>query len=226
MKIYNENSENKEIAVISFFDGVKEDRLRMLGLKTFSISCIGGWNVFNKIERYEKQVSNIIKEEPCFKVFILVGICKLANLALGVSNIIASKFTDKKILCIGAPFCFDCDKGVSPSCNGVLLSPALRSAWRKEQNRKNLSIYGDACNIPVDINILKVIQFIPYSDLWDLDIKNKEKLSNIVSFTYEKYVENHNSNEKTHAFFIDFLKNEEEKEIFLKKILDLVYESS
>ena len=95
-------------------------------------------------------------------------------------------------------------------------------------SNKNISIYGDARNIEIDKNLknFKIIQFIPYNNVWDLDLKNKEKMSKIASFTYLKEVKGVQSNEKVHAFLIDFLKNEEERNDFLNKILEITYESS
>lgn len=228
VKVYNEFPENKDVIIISFFDGVKEDRLRLFGFKTYSISCRGGWSVFNKVDSFYKKIEGIIKKENDCKIFLFAGICKLANLALGLSVYAANIHKDKKILCLGAPFCFDCDKGESPSCNGTSLSPAVIRAWRIESNRKNISIYGDARNIEIDENLknFKIIQFIPYNNVWDLDLKNKEKMSKIASFTYLKEVKGVQSNEKVHAFLIDFLKNEEERNDFLNKILEITYESS
>ena len=57
-------------------------------------------------------------------------------------------------------------------------------------------------------------------------LKKQRKMSKIVSFTYLKEVKGVQSNEKVHAFLIDFLKNEEERNDFLNKILEITYESS
>lgn len=222
LKVYNyESKEN--IVIISFFDGGKEDRLRNLGYKTYSVRS-GNWEVFKHIDEYLKMCRKIVEENISlgFNKFMLVGICKLSNLALELTLRLTSLYKDIDFIIVGAPFCFDCDKGVSPVCGGNKLSPMLEISWRNIKNRPFLRKYGDARNIACNIDKIKGYQLIFHNKDWDLDIKNFDKLSDKLIHSFRFEVDDDLDHKNTHAYLIHLLKEDLDKgkEIF-NRIINL-----
>lgn len=222
LKVYNYESE-ENVVIISFFDGGKEDRLRNLGFKTYSIRS-GNWEVFKHIDEYVKICSQVVDENVNLgrSKFLLVGICKLANLALAVTLKLKELYKNLDFIIVGAPFCFDCDKGISPTCNGHKLSPMLEISWKNLTNRHVLRKYGDARNIVEHLNKINGYQLIFHNKDWGLDLKNFDKLSDKLIHSYRFEVDDELNHKDVHAYLIHLLKEDLDKgrEIF-NRIIEL-----
>ena len=220
-KIYNEES-NKDAVIISFFDGVKEDRLRFLEYKTYSIVA-RNWSVFKQIDEYTNFCRDIVIKENWCKKFIFVGICKLSNLALEISIRLGNLFKDKDIIVVGAPFCFDCNGTESPrNIDGTKLSPALEVFSKDVKNRLVLKKYGDASVIASKLNKIKGYQFIFYNKNWRIDIDNWNRLSDKLIHSFRFDINDNIDNSNTHAYLVHYLKeNIEDAKILFERIKNL-----
>lgn len=216
VSVYNNNL-NDECVIISLFDGKNESRFRYLDkYKIYSIPAYG-WNIFNNVDFYVDKIKEIIHNLNSPKKVLFIGICKHSNLILECAFRLYDKFPNIKFGVLGAPWCYDCDKNVSPLFNGNNLSDELNVIIKNNHPVsliEKLKYYGNASNIfnkykdIIKSKKIKIFQYVPFNENWELDFLNKDRFN---SFSDEFIVQvNESWDYKTvHSSIVFFVKIKE-----------------
>lgn len=215
INIYNNNLSDENV-IIALFDGKRESRFRYFkDYKVYSIPA-NGWRIFGMIDAYVEVISKLIKTFKNPKKILFIGICKHSNMILECAGRIVNEFPEISFGVLGAPWCYDCDKSESPSCNGIYLSEEVNTIYKENKTEliEKLKFYGCASNIFYrykDLFLsgkLKLFQYFSYNDDWTLDLVNKDRCEYLTE-TMNVKVPNDWKHDKVHASIVFLVKNED-----------------